>query len=215
MADFVVYGVPGSPYLRAALLGLEEKGASYRLAVLRVGEGKAPDHLARQPFGRVPVLEHGDFTLYETQAILRYVDAVVGGPALTPTEVTARARMDQIIGIVDWYVFPFISVGISAERIMSQMFWGRGPNEDNIAKALPNAGICVRELDRLMGDHPFLTGDRVSIADVMLLPHIDFVAATPEGRDLLEDTALSRWLERMRDRASFQATTVERLMAAA
>jgi glutathione S-transferase len=215
MSEFVIYGVPGSPYLRAALLGLEEKGADYRLAAMALGESKTPAHLARHPFGRIPALEHGDFRLYETQAILRYLDAVLPGPSLRPAAPRALARMDQIAGIVDWYVMPYISVGISAERVMSQMFWGRGPSEENIAKALPNAGICVRELERLKGQAPFLTGDAVSIADLMLVPHLDYFAATPEGRDLMEDTSLIAWLDAMRARPSFQSTQTERLMQAA
>lgn len=215
MAEFVVYGVPGSPYLRKALLALEEKHADYRLAVMGMGESKTPAHLARNPFGRIPVLEHGDFSLYETQAILRYLDAVAPGPSLSPAEPKARARMDQIIGIVDSYVFPFITHDISAERMMSQVFWGRGPDEETIAKALPNAGICIRELDRLKGRSSWLTGESVSLADLMLAPHLDYFAMTPEGQALMEDTGLVDWLERMRARDSFQATTMEKLQAAA
>src|ERR1700687_5224583 len=82
MAAITIHGVPGSPYVRSALLGLEEKGVSYRLAVMARGENKSPAHLERHPFGRIPVLEHGDFRLYETQAILRYVDAGFPGPPL-------------------------------------------------------------------------------------------------------------------------------------
>jgi glutathione S-transferase len=215
MSEFVVHGVPGSPYVRAALLGLEEKGADYRLAAMALGESKTPAHLSRNPFGRIPVLEHGDFRLYETQAILRYLDAFLPGPSLRPASARALARMDQVIGIVDWYVMPFISVGISAERVMSQLFWGREPSEENIAKALPNAGVCVRELERLKGSAPFMAGDAVSIADLMLVPHIDYFAATPEGQDLMEDTSLIAWLDAMRARPSFQATQTERLRAAA
>ena len=137
MSEFVVHGVPGSPYLRAALLGLEEKAPKYRLAAMALGEAKAPAHLARQPFGRIPVLEHGDFSLYETQAILRYLDAILPGPSLRPSEPKALARMDQLVGIADWYVMPVISIGVSAERLMSQAFWNRGPDEEKIAQALP------------------------------------------------------------------------------
>jgi glutathione S-transferase len=215
MSEFVVYGIPGSPYLRAALLGLEEKRAGYRLAALGMGEGKGAAHLERHPFGRIPAFEHEDFKLYETQAILRYIDTVLPGPALRPSEPKAAARMDQIVGIVDWYVFPTITVAISAERVMSQLFWGRGPNEATIAKALPDAGVCVRELERLKGGARFMVGDEVSIADLMLAPQLDYFAATPEGQDLLEDTSLVDWLETMRARDSFQATQTERLMAAA
>jgi glutathione S-transferase len=215
MSEFVVYGVPGSPYLRKALLALEEKRADYRLAVMGMGESKTPAHLARQPFARIPVLEHGDFSLYETQAILRYLDAVAPGPSLSPAEPKARARMDQIIGIVDSYVFPFITHGITIERMMSQVFWGREPDEETIANALPNAGICIRELDRMKGRSTWLSGESLSLADLMLAPHLDYFAMTPEGRDLMEDTGLVDWLERMRARDSFQATTMEKLQAAA
>src|ERR1700761_5682994 len=122
MSDIVIHGVPGSPYLRAALLGLEEKGLRYRLSAMPMGANRSEAHLQRQPFARIPVLEHGEFCLYETQAILRYVDTLGSGPSLVPQSPQAAARMNQIVGIVEWYVFPTISVGITAERLMSQAF---------------------------------------------------------------------------------------------
>jgi glutathione S-transferase len=68
MSEFIVHSVPGSPFGRAVLAILEEKGAPYRLAPLAPGAHRSPEHLARHPFGRVPALEHGGFSLYETQA---------------------------------------------------------------------------------------------------------------------------------------------------
>ena len=94
MSDIVVYGVPGSPYLRSALLGLHEKQVPFRLAVLDgIAGARTEEHRRRHPFGRVPVLEHGDFGLYETQAILRYIDATFAGISLT--EGCARGRPDE------------------------------------------------------------------------------------------------------------------------
>ena len=81
MSEFTVYSVPGSPFGRAALATLEEKAASYRLLPVAPGTLRAPEHLARHPFGRVPVLEHDGFSLYESQAILRYLDRVLPTPA--------------------------------------------------------------------------------------------------------------------------------------
>jgi len=217
MNDFVLYGVPGSPYVRSALLGLHEKAATCRLAVLGkdLGGARSEDHLRLHPFGRIPILEHGELRLYETQAILRYLDSVLPSPALQPRDARAAARMNQIIGIVDWYVFPYISVGISAERFMSHRFWNREPDETNIARALPNAWICVRELERLKGSAEFLTGDTLTIADLMLAPHLDFFRATPEADKLMAATTLDDWLQRMRARPSMQATQTERLRQAA
>jgi glutathione S-transferase len=211
MSDIVIYGVPGSPYLRSALLGLEEKRAPYRLAVMGMGEGRREEHLKRHPFGRIPAMEHDDFGLYETQAILRYVDAIAPGPSLQPRDARAAARMDQIVGIVDWYVFPSITVGVCAERLMSQAFWGRPPDEANVTKALPSARVCIKELERLKGSAEFMAGDAVSIADLMLVPHIAFFRRTPEGSVLLQGTSLDAWLTRMSARPSIQVTEMERL----
>lgn len=61
MRQFTVYGLPGSPYVRAVQMGLEEKRASYRLQPLDFGQSKGPEHLQRHAFGRVPAFEHGGF----------------------------------------------------------------------------------------------------------------------------------------------------------
>ena len=215
MSGIVVHGIPGSPYVRSALLGLEEKQIPYRLAIMPFGAARTPEYLHRQPFGRIPSLEHGDFCLYETQAILRYVDSLSPQNPLQPQGAKSAARMNQIAGIVDWYVFPQITIKITAERLMSQMFWGRGPDEDVIAKAVPAARVCVQELQRLMGGTPFLTGDSISIADLMLAPHIAMFRMTPEGLALLQGTTLNGWMDRMASRPSLQATERERLLQAA
>jgi glutathione S-transferase len=215
MSGIVVHGIPGSPYLRSALLGLEEKRLPYRLAIMPMGAARTPEYLRRQPFARIPSMEHGDFSLYETQAILRYVDSLSAHNRLQPQDAKAAARMNQIVGIVDWYVFPQITVKITAERLMSQMFWGRGPDEEGVAKAVPAASVCVQELQRLLGTAPFLAGDSLSIADLMLVPHIAMFRMTAEGQSLLQGTALNEWMDRMATRASLQATERERLMQAA
>jgi len=217
MADFILYGVPGSPYLRSALLGVIEKGATYRLAVLGrdIGGPRSEEHLRLHPFGRIPIFEHDGFRLYETQAILRYLDTILPGPSLQPEDPQLAARMNQIIGIVDWYVFPYISVGITAERFLSQRFWNRGPDEANIARALPNAWVCVRELERLKGSGKFLVGDTLTLADLMVAPQLDFFRSTPEAEKLMAGTSVDEWLQRMRSRPSMQATEVERLRHAA
>ena len=217
MSDIVVYGVPGSPYLRSVLLGLHEKAAPFRLAVLGkdLGGARSEEHLKLHPFGRVPVLDHGDFRLYETQAILRYLDAILPGVELQPRDPQAAARMNQIAGIVDWYVFPYVSVGITAERFLSQRFWNRPPDETNIAQALPKAHLCIQELQRLLGAGEFLTGDTLSIADLMVAPQLQFFRGTPEAQELMQGTPLDDWLKRMHARPSMQATEVERLKQAA
>src|SRR5262249_34195279 len=124
MSEIVVYGVPGSPFMRAVMVGLEEKGAAYRVQPLSPPEIKSEAYLKRHPFGRVPALQPGDFSLYETQAILRYIDAVFPEPPLQPTNARDAARMNQIIGINDWYFFPKAAATIVFQRIIAPALLG-------------------------------------------------------------------------------------------
>jgi glutathione S-transferase len=213
MAEFTVYGVPGSPYLRAALIGFEEKGIAYRLVPMGFGESKTPDHLARHPFGRIPVVDHGDFRLYETQAILRYLDDLHPTPPFQPRDARAKARMNQLVGITDWYFFPKVTATISFQRFVVPMRGGT-PDEAVIAAARPDAVTCVKAIEALMGD-VYLTGEEISVADLMLIPHAHYFSLTPEGKEILRDGKLQRWVERMRGRPSLQRTELERLKAAA
>ena len=211
MSDFTIHGIPGSPYVRAALLGLEEKGLPYRVAALAFGEQKSPAYLARQPFGRIPAMDHGDFRLYETQAILRYLERLFPEPPLVPAEPQKEARMNQIAGITDWYVMSDVSAGITFGRLVAPRF-GLPVDETRISACVPRAAICIDELARLLGDQPFMAGDAVSIADLMLAPHLVMFAETPEGKPMFARHAnLAAWAERMNGRPSMVNTTWERL----
>jgi len=206
MKDFVVHGIPGSPFLRSVLVALEEKRAPYRVQALEPSSTRSEQYRRLHPFGRVPVIEHGAFVLYETQAILRYIDAVYPDPALQPHAPEALGRMNQIIGINDWYLFPRVARVIVFERIVAPVLFGKTPNEEAIAAALPDARLCLGELDRLLGDQAFLAGTDFSIADVLLAPQLHYLAATPEGESVMRGTALAAWLVRVSERPSMKAT---------
>jgi glutathione S-transferase len=212
MSEFIVHSVPGSPFGRAVLAALEEKGARYRLAPLAPSASKSPEHLARHPFGRVPVLEHDGFMLYETQAILRYLDRVLPSPALTPADPRRAARMDQVMNINDWYLFQGVCNIIAFQRIIGPRLLGLKTDEAAIEAAMPRARTVVAELARLLGEQPYFAGDAVSLADLLVAPQIDFMAPTPEWSELgVPNANLVAWLTRMQARPSFVATTWERV----
>lgn len=213
MSNVTIHSTIGSPYGRAALIALEEKGIPYRVLPLAPGASKQPPFLSLQPFGRVPVLEHAGFVLYETQAILRYVDRSFPGPDLSPSSAHALARMDQLLNICDWYLMQGVNNVIGFHRIVAPRFLGRAPDEAAIAAAMPRARLVLRELERFLGDEDFLTGSRFSLADILCGAHIDFLARTPEWQTLAREFAgLAVWLDRLRARDSFTATTDERLL---
>ena len=216
MSEFVIHTIPGSPFGRTVLVALEEKSAAYRVVPVAPGRHRAPEHLALHPFGRVPVLEHGGFRLYETQAIVRYIDRVIPAPALTPIHPQAAARMDQLMNINDWYLFQGVANVIAFQRIVAPRLMGTTPDETAIAAAMPKARAVFDELAHHLGDKQFFVGDTVSLADVLLAPQIDFLRATPEWQPLTANHPnVGSWLDRMNARRSMAGTTWERVSAMA
>jgi glutathione S-transferase len=212
MNEIRVHSIPGSPYGRAVLVTLEEKRAAYRLVALAPGTFRTAEHLARHPFGRVPVLEHGDFRLYETQAILRYLDRALPGPVLTPPEPRAAARIDQLMNVNDCYLFQGVGNVIGFQRIVGPKLMGLKPDEAAIAAAMPKAHVVFGALARELGGGNYFGGESLSLADVLIAPQLDFFAATPEWPELTAKTPnLVRWLDRMNGRPSMRMTTWERV----
>lgn len=216
MSEYRVHIIPGSPFSRAVLVTLEEKNTPYRLVPVAPGTLRASQHLSRHPFGRVPVLEHGGFRLYETQAILRYLDRVLPEPALTPADPHRAARMDQLMNINDWYLFHGVANVIGFQRIVGPRLMGLTPDEAAIAAALPKARIVFDELAGLLGEQTYFTGDTLTLADLLLAPQLDFLQQTPEWEPLTASHAnLGRWLARVNARPSFAATTWTQVAAMA
>src|SRR6185437_13313971 len=100
--------------------------------------------------------------------IIRYIDRVFAEPKLTPAEPRAEARMNQVIGVIEWYFFPKAAAPIAFNRIIGPRLLGLPANEQAIADALPLARTCFAELDRLLGDRLYFGGEQLSIADIML-----------------------------------------------
>jgi len=215
MTGITVYGIPGSPFLRSVEIALKEKGLDYQLQAMAPGEHKGEEHLKRHPFGRVPAFEHDGLALYESQAIIRYIDDRFPNPPLTPGVAPLRARMNQVIGIIECYFFPKAAAPIAFNRIIGPRLLGLATDEAAIAEAMPMARTCFAELDRLLGDKPYFTGSSVSIADIMLAAQLDLLSETPEGAELIAGTHLVPWLERMRARPSFVATRPPEALRAA
>ncbi len=212
MTDFVIHGIPGSPYVRTPLLALDEKGLPWRLAAVPMGGNRAPEYRAIHPFNKIPTLDHGDFRLYETRAILNYLDRVAPQPALTPTDPRAAARMDQLIGITDSYLAPRVSGPLSFPRIVAPKI-GLPVDEAAIAAAVAPAREVVDEVARLLDGQAFMAGSAISLADLMLAPHLVFLPGFAEGQRLLAPHAnLAAWIDRMASRPSMVATSWERLL---
>ena len=207
MAKPILYGPGYSTYTRAARLAMEEKGVDYELVEVDfISGGFSDEYLERQPFAKVPAFEHDGLELYETPAILRYIDEAFDGPALQPATPAQRARMTQIISIVDSYAYPRTVGGLVTERLIKPIL-GAEADESIIEAALPEVDKSMTAIEGLLGDNEYLAGNALSLADLHLAPVFTYFTATPESKIILEDKpGLRAWWERIDSRDSMAKT---------
>jgi len=158
----------GSPPSWRVMLALEHKRVPYESRLLSFAEGdlKKPEFLAINPRGKVPAIVDDGFDLYESVAIMEYLDqryADLGAP-LYSRDARAAARVRRLVQEIDHYVGP------AATRVARQVFTKKAEERDPSEIADASAAL-VSELTRfegaLVGD--FL-GGQLSAADFALYP---------------------------------------------
>lgn len=197
MSDPIVYGFPRSSFVNIVRMILTHKDVPYTFHDLETVMGK-PEHLALHPFDRVPILRHGDFTIYETSAIVSYVDEAFAGVRLTPQDIRARGRMNQWISAVNSYFYYYMIYHVTHERVVFPEL-GIAPDEKVVAHALPKIEVGLGALEReLSHGQDYLVGAELSIADFYLLPSTFAFGMTEEGKKMYPKfPAFCRWRERM------------------
>jgi glutathione S-transferase len=210
MGDPVLFGAAYSVYTRIARLALAEKSLAYRFEEIDIFDASGPpaSYLRQHPFGRIPAFEHDGFELYETAAITRYVDEAFPGPGLQPGGPRGRARVAQLVGVLDSYGYRSMVWDIYVERVRRPLR-NEISDEGKIAKAVGLAKLCLDELERFMGESSWLAGagDGPSLADLHAAPMFAYFRVAPEGSAILASRPrLSAWWERISQRSSMRAT---------
>jgi len=202
MSDVTLYGFAMSTFVRTARMALHEKGVDYTLKNEMPGsEALAGLH----PFGKIPIMTHGTDRIFECLGICTYVDGVFDGPLLTPANPVARAHMFQWISVHnDAVMKPFMA--IARERMIKPMMMQEQGDEAIVAEAMPKMVQAVDVLNEALGASDYLAGPNMSIADLFVLPVIEYLP--PAGcANLLDGRgALKAWAEKMGARDSAIAT---------
>jgi glutathione S-transferase len=200
MAELEIIGAPQSTFVRTTRMALEEKGVTYTLTPARP---HSPEVDAVHPFGRIPVMRHGDFTLCESRAIIGYVDRVFGGPELIADEPKRAAIVEQWCSVVANAVFPAVF-----PYFREYFFPSSGtPNRAVIDAQLP----LVRHAIEVLGNRAkggFIAVDEFTLADMYALPILVYLDRLPESRDFIgESQTLDAYLANHAERPSFKKTT--------
>jgi glutathione S-transferase len=168
---------------------------------LMKGEQKSPDFLIKNPLGQVPVLEDGDITISDSNAIIHYL-ASKYDPARSwlPTNPEKAAAVQNYLTIAAGA----LAFGPASARLV--ILFGAGLDHDN---AIALAHSLLQRLDNDLSSRPWLAGDHPTLADVA---NYAYIAVAPEGNVSLDDYPNVRaWLQRFEELPGFvpmQATAV-------
>jgi glutathione S-transferase len=201
-----IYGHPLSSCTRKVLMTLAEKNesAEFQLVDLLTHAQHSAEHLARHPFAVVPVLDDDGFRLFESRAILRYLDARSGESSLTPKSKRDRARMDQWLSVDQSYVAPHLRT-LAIERMLRKLD-GLAPREELTKAAENSLESAFAILDDALASSEFLAGDSLSLADISLQPYVASLPMVQAPHVIESRPHLKAWHERMSARPSWKKT---------
>lgn len=202
-----LYGHPLSSCTRKVLVTAAEKAADVDLVTIDLfaGEHKQPAHLARHPFGVVPVLDDDGFVLFESRAIVRYLDGRLPGASLVPASARACARMDQWLSVDQSYVAPHVHT-LVVQRILRRHD-GLPVDVAAVSEAERGLAQAFAAIDRALQGDRYLAGELFSLADISLMPYVAGLAAV-EAAHLLGDLRhVTRWWAEVSARASWRTVT--------
>ncbi len=202
MSDVILYGPPQSTYVRTARMACEEKGVPYTLESIEL---KSDAHLALHPFGRVPVMRHGEVLLYETKAICEYVDTNFDGPALQPKHAGPLGVSEQWISVVNCYMYDLMIRQYLFSYLFPKGADGQ-PDRAAIDAVVPEVNRQIALIDQGLEGRDWLAGD-FSLADLFVAPIMFYLGNFPEsGEAMAGSKNIQRVGAAMKERASFNNT---------
>jgi glutathione S-transferase len=196
-------GAPQSVYVRTTRMALEEKGVAYTLTAARPNSARVN---ALHPFGKIPVMRHGDFTLFESKAIATYIDLGFEGPALIPRDAKSAALVEQWVSAVNTSIFPTMVIYMQANA------FPKGPDghrdEGVVAETMPKISLYLGILNKAVGETGYFAGNSFSLADMYLMPLLGYLRLFPESSALLRSADhLVQYLDTHSSRESFVKTS--------
>ncbi|MBL8482972.1 MAG: SRPBCC domain-containing protein [Rhodocyclaceae bacterium] len=199
----LLLGPPQSSHVHTACLAFVEKGVAFRHDTQLP---RAPGCASTHPWCRLPCLESGSTRLFETMAIVKYVDNTFAGPPLMPVETIRASAARQWISAISTYFYDAIMVRHVLPHVVAQA-GGVEADRALLASASPDISRCLSAVDVAYSIGTWLAGERISAADLLLAPLLYRLQATPGGAELMAPfLALRRAYGIMAERPSFAAT---------
>src|SRR5215467_5096674 len=154
-----IFGHPMSTCTRKVLMTLAETNQPHEFVLVDFakGEHKQAPHTDRQPFGQVPAMQDGDFAMYESRAMCRYINDKVNG-SLVPRDLRDRARMDQ------WISIESENFSGNVMKFVFHHMFKRQQAPEVLETAGANLDKALAVIDRQLATSPFIAGDAFTLA---------------------------------------------------
>ncbi len=207
-----IVGPQFSTFVRSVQLCCEEKDIPYTLGTEVNGHPihlQSPEHIALHPFGKVPILVHGERHLIETPSICRYLDAAFEGAPLQPTEPWLRAQVDQWTGMLSLYVDQVLVRSYLLEYVFPK--GDSGSVRVDVVKAIePELARVLKLLDDQVSKAGYLVGNAFTIADAISAPMLDYLLGQPAADGFFAKVPnLVAYIHKLRKRPSAVKVLVE------
>jgi len=189
---------PLSTYSRRVRIALAEKGIPHEAVVLDMPARRHREeaYLSLNPYGRVPTLEEDGFVLYESTAILNYLEATRPSPPLAPADARGRALVDMHMKLCDLQLSRHAGTIIFPKRFLPKEKW------NNAAMADAKGEIEKAILDKQLAGKTYLVAGAFSLAEVCYIPFLDFLPLM----EITPPVAVAAWSAKLLARESAQAT---------
>jgi glutathione S-transferase len=185
-------------------IALEEKSIPCEQVLVDMAARKhrEPEYLALNPYSRVPTLVDGELVLYESTAILNYLEALFPEPPLLPSDVKGRALVDMHMKLCDLQFTRQAGVILFPKRFLPKERW----DEKLFAQMRTEIDKHLAILERQLGDNDYVVGNKYSLVEVCYAPFLaflDLIEVTPPPR-------IAEWSKRILSRPSVQLTMSEK-----
>lgn len=187
---------PLSTYSRRVRIALIEKKIAHELVLVDMAQRKHrdPAYLALNPYGRVPTLEEDGFVLFESTAILNYLEATRPTPALVPPDLRSRALVDMHMKLCDIQMTRHAGTIIFPKRFLPKERW----NEAAIAEAKSEIEKHLAILDRQLAGKSHLVAEQFTLAEICYIPFLEFLPLM----EIAPPPAVAAWSARLLARPS-------------
>lgn len=203
-----LYQNPMSSPCRRTLATIYQLNLPVELQAVQFGEPlmKSPEFLKMNPNGAIPLLQDGDFSLWESLAIMQYL-AEKAGSDLYPKELKARAEVNRWNFWSAYHLAPATGTFVW-ENLLKKMFNMGEPDANALKKSTEDFHKYAKVLDQQLVGRKYITGDTLTLADFTIASNLMYAK---ESQLPWNDYGyIKAWYERMEDLDSWKKSQAQK-----